>query len=50
METERSFLQRRVAEEREAASNAQHPKAQRIHWQMAECYEKRSRDELSIES
>jgi len=47
METERSFLQRRAAEERRAASNAQNPKAQRIHSQMAERYEELGRDQAS---
>lgn len=43
METEFSYLTRRVGEEREAAIHAEHPKARRAHLAMAEYFETRLR-------
>ena len=43
METEFSYLNRRVSEEREAATHAAHPKARNAHLLMAEYFETRLR-------
>ena len=43
METEYLYLNRRVSEEREAATHAAHPKARRAHLAMAEYFETRLR-------
>jgi hypothetical protein len=43
METEFSYLNRRVSEEREAAIHAEHPKARNAHLLMAEYFETRLR-------
>jgi hypothetical protein len=43
MEAEYLYLNRRVTEEREAATHAAHPKARRAHLAMAEYFETRLR-------
>ena len=40
--TDRSYLQRRAAQERRAATQATHPKAQQAHLELASQYEQRS--------
>jgi hypothetical protein len=40
--TDRSYLQRRAAQERQAAVEARHPKAQQAHLELASQYEQRS--------
>ena len=40
--TDRSYLQRRAAQERRAATEARHPKAQQAHLELASQYEQRS--------
>ena len=43
MESDLLYLNRRVSEEREAAVQAEHPKARRAHLAMAEYFETRLR-------
>ena len=40
--TDRSYLLRRAAQERQAATEATHPKAQQAHLELASQYEQRS--------